>query len=98
MKLPVILAPEAQDEFDQGYDFYEGRKAGLGERFADAIEKVLDHISVNPKMHMTVFGNVRRAVVKGFPFCIYYHETPSNLRVVSVFHTSRDPAIWKSRS
>ena len=41
MSLPVILDPEAQAEFDEGYDFYEGRRSGLGERFG-AVQVVLD--------------------------------------------------------
>jgi len=37
LSLPVILDPEARAEFDEGYDYYEGRRAGLGESFADAV-------------------------------------------------------------
>jgi len=37
LSLPIILDPEARDEFDEGYDFYEGRRAGLGEVFAAAV-------------------------------------------------------------
>jgi toxin ParE1/3/4 len=98
MSLPVVLDPEAQAEFDEGYDFYEGRKAGLGETFADAVQVVLDRISANPLIHQVVFGTVRRGVVKGFPYCLYYREEPTLVRVLSVFHTSRDPAIWQARA
>lgn len=37
MSLPVVLDPEAREEFDGGYDFYERRRPGTGERFADAV-------------------------------------------------------------
>jgi plasmid stabilization system protein ParE len=98
MSLPVILDPEAQAEFDDGYDFYERQRAGLGELFADAIDAVLHRIGVMPRMHGCVFGDVRRAVVRGFPYCVYYREEAARVRVISVFHTSRDPAIWQSRA
>ena len=42
--------------------------------------------------------NVRRGVVRGYPYCIYYREEPTQVRVLSVFHTSRDPTIWQSRA
>lgn len=70
MSLPVFLDPEARTEFDERYDFYEGMQAGLGEAFADAVQAVLDRIAINPRMHQAVFGTVRRAVVKRFPYCV----------------------------
>jgi toxin ParE1/3/4 len=93
----MILDPEARTEFDDGYDFYESRQSGLGERFATAIQVVLTRIGNNPRMHGVVTENVRRGVVRGFPFCIYYREELSCIRVLAVFHSSRDPAIWKKR-
>jgi len=51
-----------------------------------------------PRLHREVFGDIRRAVVRGFPYCVYYREEPALIRVISVFHTSRDPKIWQSRA
>ncbi len=98
LSLAVILDPEARVEFDEGYDFYEGRQAGLGEVFADAVQLVLDRIGESPQSHRVVFGNVRRAVVHGFPYCVYYREEATQVRVLSVFHTKRDPNVWQSRA
>ncbi|HEX4611358.1 MAG TPA: type II toxin-antitoxin system RelE/ParE family toxin [Urbifossiella sp.] len=97
MSFPVALDPEARTEFDDGYDLYEGRQTKLGRTFADAVESVLRGIGATPKMHAVVFGDIRRAVVRGFPYCIYYLEEPALVPVISVFHTSRDPKIWQSR-
>ena len=94
----VIVDPEAQAEFDEGYDFYEMRGVGLGEAFADAVGFVFDRIGAMPRQHRLVFGNIRRAVVRGYPYCVYYREEPSQVRVLSVFHTSRNPSIWQSRN
>ena len=58
---------------------------------------VLESISVTPRAHQTVFGSVRRAVVQNFPYCVYYREEATCVRVISVFHTSRNPAIWQAR-
>jgi plasmid stabilization system protein ParE len=97
MSLPVILDPEAQAEFDEAYDYYESRQAGLGEAFADAVQVVLDRIAKMPRMHQVVFQDIRRGVVRGYPYCVYYREEPTRVRVLSVFHTSRDPAVWQAR-
>ena len=98
MSLPVILDPEAQAEFDEAYDYYEGRRTGQGEAFADEVQVVLDLIGQMPRIHQVVFQDIRRAVVRGRPYCVYYREEPTRMRVLSVFHTSRDPAVWQARA
>lgn len=98
MSLPVVLDPDAEAEFNDAFDFYEGRGDGLGESFAQAVTAVLRGIGATPRMHAAVRGEVRKAVVRNFPFCVYYVEEPAQVRVISVFHTSRDPKIWQSRA
>ncbi|MFO0843139.1 MAG: type II toxin-antitoxin system RelE/ParE family toxin [Gemmataceae bacterium] len=98
MSLAIIFLDEARAEFDEAYDWYEGQRTGLGEAFADAVQPVLDRISAMPKMLAAVFGDVRKAVVQRFPYCVYYREEATCIRVLSVFHTSRDPSIWQSRA
>lgn len=98
MSLPIIFLDEARGEFDEAYDWYEGQRAGLGEAFADAVQPILDRISAMPRMHAAVLGDVRKAVVQRFPYCVYYREEATCVRVLSVFHTSRDPSIWQSRA
>jgi len=98
VSLPIIFRPEARAEFDEAYDWYEGQNAGLGEAFADQVQQVLDRIAAMPQMHATVLGDVRKAVVVRFPYCVYYREEASCVRVLSVFHSSRDPRIWQGRA
>jgi hypothetical protein len=38
-----------------------------------------------------VLGDVRKGVVARFPYCAFYREEASCVRVLSVFHSSRDP-------
>ena len=97
MSLPIVLDPEAQAEFDEAYDFYEGRRSCLGELFADAVQAILDRIGQMPHIHQIVVQDIRRAVVRGYPYCVYYREELTLVRVLSVFHSKRDPAIWKAR-
>jgi plasmid stabilization system protein ParE len=98
MSLPVILLPEARAEFDEAYDWHESQQPGRGEAFAEQVQQVLDRIAAMPRLHAAVFGDVRKAVVQRFPYCVYYREEASCVRVLSVFHTSRDPSIWQSRA
>lgn len=70
----------------------------MGVTFTAAIQKVFDRIAAQPRLYQIVLRDIRKAVVKSYPYCVYYRERPTAVVVVSVFHTSRDPAIWQSRS
>ena len=48
-------------------------------------------------MHGTVYQDVRKAVIRRFPFIVLYREDQGEIVVLSVFHTARNPAIWQSR-
>ena len=98
MSLVVVLDPEAESEYEEGYNFYESRQLDLGEEFADAVEAVLDRIAATPKFYPKAYRDTRRGRVLGFLYCVYYQIESTHIRVVSIFHTSRDPKIWQSRT
>ncbi len=97
MSLPVVLRAEAQDDFDQAFDWYEAQRLGLGTDFAAEIQEVFDHISANPFVHGVVFQDVRKALVRRFPYCIFYQVEAAQVLILAVFHSKRDPSIWKAR-
>ena len=98
MSLPVVLRDEAQTEFYEAFDYYEGKQAGLGLDFAARVERVFDRIAANPQMHCIVFADIRKAVVTRFPYCIFYRADSTRVEVIAVFHSKRDPSIWMNRA
>jgi plasmid stabilization system protein ParE len=98
MNLPVILRGRARREFDEAVDWYEGRQAGLGDKFTAAVQGVLDDISANPRRHPRALGEVRQGLVRGFPYCVYFREERGRIIVIAIFHASRDPSDWQSRA
>jgi plasmid stabilization system protein ParE len=98
VSLPVVLRDEAQAEFDEAFDYYEGQRAGLGVDFVNHVQRVFDRIAANPLMHGVVLDDVRKAVVARFPYCVFYRPHADRIEVLAVFHTSRDPSIWQGRA
>lgn len=97
MSLPLVLRPVAQAEFDAAATWYEGQRHGLGGDFVSEVQQVLDTIAGQPDRYPVVAGNVREASVNRFPYCVYYRVKPDRVVVIAVYHTSRDPSIWKNR-
>jgi toxin ParE1/3/4 len=97
MSLPLVFRGAAQDEYDEAAVWYDGQ-AGLGTAFQAEVQAVLDVIAGQPDRYPIVASDVREAPVSRFPYCIYYRVRPGRIVIISVFHTSRDPAVWQSRS
>jgi plasmid stabilization system protein ParE len=94
----VVLRDEAQAEFDEAFDWYEAQRAGLGVEFMAEVQKVFDRIAANPLIHRAVLADIRKGVVRRFPYCVFYRPHIDRVEVIAVFHTSRDPSIWQSRA
>jgi plasmid stabilization system protein ParE len=97
MKKSVRLLPDALVEFDEAVDWYEQQSAGLGTKFLNRVREVLGHAATDPQRHAAIYLDVRKMLVPKFPYVILYRDVPNEVLVISVFHTSRDPSIWKSR-
>jgi plasmid stabilization system protein ParE len=97
MSLPVELRDDARQEYDEAVDWYEAQRPGRGVAFISAVRRVFRRISSTPNFYGVVVLDIRKAVVPGFPYCVYYYEEPHRVVVISVFHTSRDQAIWQGR-
>ena len=97
MSVPLILQRGAQAEFDDAADWYEGQSIGQGPAFTFAVREVFASIRTMPMAYPIVHEGVREALVHSYPYTIYYRFEPGRIRVLSVFHTSRDPREWRRR-
>jgi len=97
MRLPVVLTPEAQQDYDDAFEWYRRNRPGKESVFEARVQDVFDAISANPLMHGRVLGDVQKSRVRKLPYIVLYVPEPTRVTVISVFHTSRDPKIWQTR-
>ena len=93
----IRFHPEADVEFQEAIRWYGRQRTGLDAEFVLCVEEALDRISRWPEMFPVVHRHARRAVVRRFPFVIVFETGHDEIRVLSVFHSRRDPAQWHSR-
>jgi plasmid stabilization system protein ParE len=93
----VIFTPGATDDVAEAYAWYEEREPGLGEDFLRCVEACLMLVLRNPRLFPCALDDFRRALIRRFPFEIFYELTPEGLVVYSVFHCSQDPGKWRRR-
>jgi len=97
MILRIVFRPAAKQEFDYAADRYDEQRPGLGEEFIVEIDQAIAKAAANPEHYPIVFGEIRRAVARRFPFSVYFRIRSNTMVVLSVFHGRRNPAIWQRR-
>jgi hypothetical protein len=70
-RLPVLL-PFAKRDVKKAYQWYEEQRSGLGEVFLERVEECLRAIVGSPNAFQLFAKNARRAIVKQFPYVIFY--------------------------
>jgi plasmid stabilization system protein ParE len=93
----VICTPEAEQDVADAYNWYEAREPGLGEDFLRCIEARVLEIQRHPHLYPVALNEFRRALVRRFPFEIFYEPTKDSIVIYSVFHCSQEPQRWRSR-
>jgi toxin ParE1/3/4 len=94
------LEAEAAVEFDveSAFGWYEAEEAGLGLEFLDQLRLVYRRILENPLGYEERRSGIRRAVMRQFPYAVYFSIEFETILVLAVLHTARDPAEWQLRT
>lgn len=89
--------PEAEIEFNEAIDYYEDIDPELGYDFALEVNSTINRSVDFPKAWAFLEGDVRRSLVRRFPFGILYSEEKDGIFIVAVMHLHREPGYWKHR-
>jgi plasmid stabilization system protein ParE len=97
MTLPVVLRAIARREFDKAADWYDQQRPGLGVELIEEVNRVFDNIRANPQRYAVVHKDVQEALVRRFPYAVYYRTEQDRIVVLGIIHTARNPAVWQRR-
>jgi plasmid stabilization system protein ParE len=93
--------PAATEELDAAAEFYDTQLPGLSLDLLDAIEEAIDLIIERPaawqRDSVISSREVRRFVMRRFPFSIVYYVVDDIVRIVAFAHAKRKPGYWRSR-
>lgn len=87
----------ATADLARAYHWYEGEAAGLGEELLGAVREAVTAATDEPEHYSVVRGDVRRVVVRRFPYAVFYRVRPDRIVVIAVVHQRRDPQVWQRR-
>ncbi len=97
MEYKLIINPFAEQELKDATEWYNLQQENLGGDFLQEIDKTITRITENPFQFPKERKQIRKAIVKRFPYLLFFYVDDLIINVFAVFNTSRNPMIWKSR-
>ena len=94
----IVVRPAAAADIDEAFLWYEGQSPGLGHEFLGAAQALMDTVAQYPLRYPVVRRNTRRALLRRFPYAIYFRIYDEVVVVVACMHGRRNPRRWQVRT
>ncbi len=90
--------PDAETEFLEAINYYEEKETGLGYEFAAEVYAAIERIMAMPKAWPHFTQDIRRILLRRFPYGLLYATGDNEIFIVAVMHLRREPRYWKKRA
>lgn len=94
----LIIQPQSELDIQAAAVWYEDQRPGLGGKFLDELDHVFHRIVENPRQFPRQEEAVHRALLRHFPYGVYFLIGDERVDVLAVLHLHRHPEMWKSRN
>lgn len=79
-------------------EWYETEDVGLGARFLTEFDGVVERARLMPRQFPEVGRSLRRALLRRFPYSVYFLDRGDAVVVLAVLHQHSNPAEWQRLS
>ena len=93
----LIVRPDAESDITDAALWYEARSQGLGSEFLRPVDACLADILRAPERYPLVHRDARRALLRRFPYCVFFVVADDAVQVVGCLHVRRNPRQWRER-
>ena len=90
MTVPLFVHPAASLEISSARSWYEDISTELGNDFASAIAEAIELILSNPLIYADIGDGFHRAIIRRFPYQVFYRIGGSQISVLAVQHSHAD--------
>lgn len=97
MKAKVLLRRAAELDLAGIEDWYESQRPGLGTEFREMFDELVDRVSENPFAFPARYRGSRRALLRRFPYVVWYSVQEDVAVILACLHARRDPRVTRSR-
>jgi plasmid stabilization system protein ParE len=93
----VQVRRAAELDIAEAQVWYETQQTGLGGEFRSEVSQVIDRLAASPLIYQIVHREIRRAIVRRFPYLIWYRVAAETVIVLACTYAGRDPDSVKAR-
>ncbi|MBI1185159.1 type II toxin-antitoxin system RelE/ParE family toxin [bacterium] len=93
----IKIRSSAEADIAEIIDWYEDKLKGLGARFFDEVEAMIDLIKAHPYNFPIKYPPYRMALVEVFPIKIWFKVEHETIVVTAVIHAYRKDENWLKR-
>ncbi len=98
--MKIRYRAEARAELQAAAEWYEDRRANLGQDFLAEIKRAENVIAERPNVWPRwpgTAGDIRRFMLVRFPYSLAYRQVGDDIAVIAVAHQHRAPFYWRDR-
>jgi plasmid stabilization system protein ParE len=93
----VSFLEEAEQEFLEAALYYENQAKGLGKKLMAEVYEAIESMVDFPENAQKLTANVRRKLLKRYPFGILYRIDDHEIVIVAIMNLKRKPFYWLNR-
>ena len=95
----TIVQRAAERDLEEGFEYYERVRAGLGTDFVTEFRRAVDRILTFPRGWHALDDLYRRCQFQRFPYGIVYRidEAAQQIIIVAIQQLQRDQDRWRDR-
>jgi toxin ParE1/3/4 len=93
----LVADPGADLDVAAAFHWHQNEQPGLGLEFLDQLRATYGRIAAGPLRYQDLRSGVRRALLRRFPYAVYFAVEGAVVVVLAVLHASREPAEWQRR-
>jgi hypothetical protein len=94
---PYRFLEEAEAEFQTNCRYYDQQVAGLGDRFAADVDRIITQIREYPQSGALVSRILRKRVLHLFKHNILYVDAQNEIIVIAIAPHRRRTGYWRER-
>ncbi len=97
MSRPVEFLSGADAELQGAFNRFEEYQEGFGVEFMVAVDAYLARLAEVPESAPIYAEQVRRQVMRGFPYGVFYEAHPTRILVIAILDLRQDPEQIRRR-
>ena len=94
----IVVRRLAERDIIDAEDWYDAQRLGLGLEFREVLTDLLGRLAETPQLYPCIHGDVRRAVLRRFPYVVYYVIEGPSVVILACLDSRRDPRLHRARA